>query len=411
MAANEREIILDCLIEINEKGALSHIALRSVLEKYDHLSPNSKAFIKRVVEGTVENQITIDGIIDSYSKVRTGKQKPLIRTLLRMSVYQIMYLDKVPESAVINEAVKLVKKRGFTGLSGFVNGVLRTISKNSEKIRIEDKDVPEWIREHLISCYGEEKTGLILEDINKIHPVTVRLRGEGADPDALEETGILPFAYYLKGRRSPADIKGFKEGAFVIQDVAGMHVCLMADIKEGDKVLDLCAAPGMKALQAYDMGADVTACDISEKKTGLIVDNIRRCVKEDGESRIRTMVSDATVFEPGFENKFDKVICDVPCSGLGVMGRKSDIRHKTKKEDLDELFLIQRKILDNAVRYVKDGGRLIYSTCTMNPGENEENAAYIADRYGFVLEKERQFLPGIDKTDGFYIAVLDKPES
>lgn len=408
MAVNEREIILDCLIEINEKGALSHLVLGDVLLKYDYLTGEKKAFIKKVTEGTVEKLIVIDEVINAYLKNGIGKQKPLVRNLLRMSVYQILFLDKIPDSAVCNEAVKLAKSRGFSGLSGLVNGVLRNICRHKGEVTTDKCGVPEWIREHLVSCYGEDKTKAILDDIDKVHPVTVRLRKDGTDMSVLTPSGILPFAYYLKERVSPRDVRGYEEGTFVIQDVAGMHVALMAEIKSGDNVLDLCAAPGMKSLHAYDMGANVTACDISERKTDLINENIKRCVHNTPEHYIKTVVSDATEFKADFEGAFDVVLADVPCSGLGVMGRKSDIRHKTKKEDLNSLSEYQKKIIDNAVRYVKRGGRLVYSTCTLNPSENEENARYIVDEHGFKLVKESQFFPGIDGTDGFYIAVLIK---
>ncbi len=408
MAVNEREIILDSLIEINEKGSLSHLVLGDVLQKYDYLTGEKKAFIKKVIEGTVEKLIVIDDVINSYIRNGIDRQKPLIRNLLRMSVYQILFLDKIPDSAVCNEAVKLAKSRGFSGLSGLVNGVLRNICRHKDDISTDKCGVPEWIREHLISCYGEDKAEAILGDIDKVHPVTVRIRKKGTDMSVLIPSDILPFAYYLKERVSPKDVKGYEEGSFVIQDVAGMHVALMADIKEGEQVLDLCAAPGMKSLHAYDMGANVISCDISERKTDLINENIKRCIDDTPEHYIKTIVSDATEYKKDFEEEFDVVLADVPCSGLGVMGRKSDIRHKTKKEDLESLSEYQKKIIDNAVRYVKKGGKLVYSTCTLSPAENEENALYAVNKHGFRLIKERQFFQGIDGTDGFYIAVLVK---
>lgn len=408
MAVNEREIILDSLLEINEKGALSHIVLGAVLEKYDYLPDKSKAFIKKVTEGTVEKQISIDKAINRYSKLDAAKLKPVIRTLLRMSIYQILYLDRVPDSAVCNEAVKLAKKRGFKTLSGYVNGVLRNVCKNKDTQDNASSDIPEWITDHLVQCYGQEKAGLMIGDIQKVHPVSVRVRKDGADMSVLKPSGILPFAYYLKEKTAPAHVRGYEEGAFVIQDIAGMHVALMGEIKPGQRVLDVCASPGMKAIHAFDMGGCVTACDISEKKVDMIRKSMERCIESTKDHYMETEVADATVFLPQYAEAFDVVIADVPCSGLGVMGRKSDIRHKTKKEDLDSLPEYQKKILDNVVNYVKKGGRLIYSTCTMNPKENEENVLYLTQKYDFALKTQRQFLPGIDNTDGFFIAVCDR---
>ncbi len=408
MSVNERQAVLDCLIEINEKGSLSHIVIGDVLYKYDYLPPEKKAFIKKVTEGTTEKLLVIDEVLNRYLKNGIDKQKPVIRNLLRMSVYQILFLDKIPDSAVCNEAVKLAKSKGLTGLAGVVNGVLRNICRNKDDITTDKGGVPDWIREHLVESYGEDKACKILEDIDRVHPVTVRVRKKIEDMSSFIPTGILPDAYYLKEHVSPRDVNGYDDGAFVIQDAAGMHVALMADIKEGQDVLDLCAAPGMKSLHVYDMGGNVIACDITERKRALIEDNIRRCVENTPGHFIKTMVSDATVYNSEFEDRFDVVLADVPCSGLGVMGRKSDIRHKTQKEDLSSLSEYQKKIIDNAVRYVKKGGKLVYSTCTLNPGENEENAAYAVRKHSLKLQKEHQFIPGIDKTDGFYIAVLIK---
>lgn len=416
MAVNDREIILDSLIEINVNNRFSHVVESAVLNKHDYLEPERKAFIKKVIEGTLEKQIAIDKIIDRYSKVKSSKLKPLILQLFRMSIYQIVYMDKVPDSAAINEAVKLANKRGFKTLSGFVNGVLRNISRNKDDFAAEKETVvPQWITDHLKASYGEEKTKLILEDILKEHPVTIRVR-DGKWLSKVPE-GLLERVefegqkdiFVLKKGTSVTSLEGFDEGAFVVQDIASMQPVLMAGIKKDDLVLDVCAAPGGKTIQAFDLGAVVVAGDISQHKVDIINQNIDRCVSS-SKDRITARVWDATVPDDKYIGKADVVLADLPCSGLGVMGRKADIVHKTKPEDLISIIEIQKKILDVVWQYVKVGGVLMYSTCTMNPSENEKMSEYIVNNYPFRLDTERQFLPGVDPTDGFYLARLVRTE-
>ena len=411
MAVNEREIVLDSLIEILDKNQFSHVVEKAVLDKYDYLDSKQKAFIKRMCEGTIEKLILIDNVIDSYSKVKVNKQKPVIRGILRLSVYQILFMDKVPDSAVCNEAVKLAGKRGFKSLSGFVNGVLRNISRDKDKIDTGSDNMPEWIKNHLINSYGEEKARTIIEDINKEHPVTIRIRDNSSvtEDDGLTAAEGYDDVYLLTKGISPADIRGYDEGRFTVQDVASIEAVKKAEIKKGDLVLDVCAAPGGKSILAYDLGAKVISRDISDYKVSLIDENIRRCkvnTSTRNDSYIVTQVHDATIKDESLTDKVDVLIADLPCSGLGVMGRKSDIKYKTRKEDLETLPVLQKQIIDVIIGYVKKGGVLMYSTCTMNPAENEEQVKYIIDKYPFKVEYEKQFLPGIDKTDGFYIARL-----
>lgn len=414
MTLNERDIVLESLILIMEKGELSHVVVSSVLDKYDYLEDNVKAFIKRVTEGTIENLISIDEMINGFSKVKVNKMKPLIRTLIRMSVYQIIFMDKIPDSAVCNEAVKLANKHGFRTLGGFVNGLLRNISRNKDSL-IDNLgnglNMPEWIVKHLEESYGKENALTIIEDINKVHPVTIRVRNSDMDTSAFEKVKGVEGAFRIPKGISIKQLPGYEEGYFVVQDAASMMAVLNSTIRKGDFVIDVCAAPGGKTIQALDMGARVLARDISQKKIDKINDNVLRCFSaslKKTKERIITEVFDAT--NEDFKNveKADVVIADLPCSGLGVMGRKSDIRHKTKEEDLKTLPDIQKRIIDSIWKLVKKGGVLMYSTCTMNPLENEDMARYIVENYPFSLEYEKQFLPGIDGTDGFYIARLRK---
>ena len=410
MTENEREIVLESLIEILEKNQFSHIVEKNVLDKYDYLDQAKKSFIKRVTEGTVENLINIDEVINKFSKIQVNKMKPLIRNLIRMSVYQLLYMDKIPDSAVCNEAVKLAGKRGFRSLSGFVNGVLRNIARNKDTIDTKGDNLPVWIKDHLVECYGEGKARLVIDDINKIHPVTLRARGTISDKDKarLSKTGIIENSYYVKEGVSLSDLEGFIDGRLIVQDVASMIPVMEAHIKKGDRVLDVCASPGGKSIQAYDCGANVIARDVSENKVSIIKENIYKYTKNDNDvsNIIEAQVYDARNYDASLNEKMDVVIADLPCSGLGVLGRKSDIRHKTKKEDLESIVSLQREIIDTVWKYVKTGGVLMYSTCTMNPKENEEQVKYILSNFPFSLEYEKQFLPGIDNTDGFYVARL-----
>lgn len=415
---NEREVVLDSLLEIVENGELSHKIEKAVLDKYDYLKANEKAFIKRLTEGTIENLLALDEIIDRYAKTPVRKQKPVIRNVLRLSVYQLLFMDKVPASAVCNEAVKLAGKRGFRTLGGFVNGVLRNISRDRKKIlKNMPSAMPKWIVDHFTKEFGHEVAQKIIEDAQEEHPVTIRVRKELEKYDDLVPAdigffcdgigineNIIPSVYYLKKGKAVKDINGYEDGRFVVQDIASMSVCCMADIKKNDRVLDVCAAPGGKSIQAADMGADVISRDLSESKTDIIRENAIRCKTDN----IKLEVFDATVLDENLINSMDVVIADVPCSGLGVLGRKSDIRFKTLPEDLDTLPVVQRQILDTAVSYVKKNGILMYSTCTLNRKENEEQVRYIIENYPFELEKEHLFIPGVEPADGFYVAKLRK---
>lgn len=409
MALNEREIIYNSLIEIVENGTFSHIVEKNVLDKYDYLENNEKAFIKRVIEGTIENQLIIDKVIDDYSKIKCNKLKPAIRTILRMSIYQILFMDKVPDSAACNEAVKLATRHGFSSLKGYVNGVLRNIVRNKNTIDVKDTEAfPDWIINHFEKNYGKDKARIILEAMQKESPVAIRAREELSDYEGLSKVTSLDNAYIVNKGKSVYEIDGYDEGKFVVQDIGAQRVLSFSEIKKGDLVLDICASPGGKSIHAADLGGIVEARDLTEEKILKIEENIRRCKLCQKEVNVTTRVFDATLYDESSFEKFDLVIADLPCSGLGVMGRKSDIRFKTKKEDLISLSKIQREILVNAVKYVKKGGTLLYSTCTINPDENEKQTEWMRENFNLRLVKEKQFFPGIDDGDGFYVAKLIK---
>lgn len=434
MAENTREIALDILLALERGEDLSHRLIRAALDKYDYLDARDKAFIKRLTEGTIERRIELDHYLDRISSVPVGRMKPLVRCLMRMSVYQLLYMDNVPDSAVCNEACKLAQKRGFGGLKGFVNGVLRGVARQRESLPLPDREnspqeylsvkysMPLWIVELWTKHYGAERTEGILKGLMEIHPVSVRFRS-GLSPKErqaladrmrekgvkLAESGSVPGLYIAENTENITALPGFAEGQFTVQDAGCILAVEAAGIRPGDVVVDLCAAPGGKSILAAEKtgpGGRVYARDVSPGKCALIEENIGRMKLEN----ITVEIHDATLMDEAFRERADVVLADVPCSGLGVAGKKRDIKYRVTGEDLEALERLQREIITNSWSYVKPGGVLLYSTCTIQPGENGEMARWIAREFPFALEEERQFLPGEDDMDGFYYARLRRSD-
>ena len=443
---NTRELILGILLEVNKEGQYSHLVIRSTLEKYQYLEKQERAFISRVCEGTLEYKIRLDYILNQFSTVPAEKMKPVIRELLRSSVYQILYMDSVPDSAVCNEAVKLARKKGFYNLTGFVNGVLRKIAREYGSIRFPGKDQPEeylsviysmpkWVVQRFLEQYGFEKTEKMLESFLKEKPTTIRIREYLVDKKAVleslerqqvtvEKAPYIENAYYLKNYDYLPALEAFRMGTVQVQDVSSMLVGDIADPNEGDYVIDLCAAPGGKTLCIADKlkgTGRVDARDISRSKTDLIRENAIR------QSFLNVVVTekDASQLDSDSLEKADILIADVPCSGLGVMGRKTDIKYKMNPAKIQELAGLQRLILEQASTYVKPGGTLIYSTCTITNEENLDNVKWFTEHFPYELEsldpylcKELQsettskgylqLLPGVHQCDGFFIARMKR---
>lgn len=432
MAENSREIVLDSLLELEREQVFSHKLVKAVLDKYDYLDAKEKRFIKRLIEGCIERRIELDYVLSLYSSVRVNKMKPLIRQLMRMSVYQILYMDAVPDSAVCNEAVKLAAKRKFVGLKGFVNGVLRKIASSKASIPYPKKEedalqymhirysMPEWIVKLWIEQYGAEDAEKILEGLMQIHPVTIRF-GQSVSEEQVQSCindwtakGVvvtsmpeLSYAYGLEGVEGVAGLKGFSEGLFTVQDISSMLAVENAGIREGDFVMDICAAPGGKTMLAAGKAGKVLSRDVSEAKVELINENVARMGLAD---KVICQVFDATKTDEEYIEKADVVIMDVPCSGLGVMGKKRDIKYNVSPESLESLTELQKRIVDSSWQYVKKGGILQYSTCTIHAAENEEMVEWICANYPFRLEKKEQILPGFTKADGFFYARLVRNE-
>lgn len=435
---NSREIILDILLEILEYGSYSHLVLRQALEKYQYLEKQDRAFITRVSEGTVERQILLDHVIDRFSKIKTKKLKPVIRTILRMSVYQILYMERVPDSAVCNEAVKLAKKRKFDGLSGFVNGVLRSISREKGNLTFTDPSVeycmPAWILDMWEKDYGREKAVSMASSFLNDNRLAVRCNLSMASKEEIlkslkeqgitvEESAFSDRILFLKNYDYLDQVDAFQKGFICVQDLSSSLIGRIAAPKEGDFVLDVCSAPGGKTMDAADRlfgTGQVEARDLTDYKISLVENNLARC----GFSNIRTKVWDARLLDENVVGKADIVLADLPCSGLGIIGKKPDIRLRITGEEINALAALQREILSTVWKYVKPGGLLVYSTCTINKKENEENAAWILKNLPFreksieeLLPKELkkdckgnqiQLLPGIHPCDGFFIAAFER---
>lgn len=440
---SEREIVLAVLTEVLEDGRFSHVVLRSVLEKYQYLQKKERAFITRVTEGTLEHLIEIDYILDTFSKIEVKKMKPVIRNILRSSVYQLKYMDSVPDAAVCNEAVNLAVKKGFRSLKGFVNGLLRNVARNLESVVYPSEglealsirySMPVWILNMWSAVYDAGSLETMLAAFQEEMPLTIRCNQVRATPGQLrarlEAEGVkvrqhpyLPYAFWISGYDHLQSLKSFQEGWFSVQDVSSMLAVELSGVKEGDQVLDVCAAPGGKALhmaEKLNQTGHVRARDLTEYKVRLIEENIRR----EGAANIEAAVWDAAQPEAGSADSADIVMADVPCSGLGVLGRKTDLRYKVTPEGLEDLVRLQRKILSTVQAYVKPGGTLMYSTCTIHSGENEENVRWFLEHFPqFALQSLKtdvceelrdrvdeegwlQLLPGINKSDGFFIAKL-----
>lgn len=451
-----REIVLEMLMQVQEQEKLSHKVLAKGLAANPDLTCADKALAVRIFQGTLERKRTLDWIIEQQAGRPMTKMKPLVRNLLRMGAYQILFLEQVPNSAACNEAVNLIKKRGMIGLSGFVNGVLRGIARNLDnypdtesflKVFSEDMteterlgflySMPDWLVIYWQRRYPKDIVQKMLAAFLENPPLSIHhnvSRGTlGELKDALEEDGVTfePGVYadnalLLRDVGNPARLRAFTEGRFTVQDESSILAGKILPLKKGMTVLDLCAAPGGKAMHAADMlaalgGGRVIAGDLTESKVRMVREQAARI----GLDNVECVVWDARQPNPALKESVDLVLADLPCSGLGVIGRKPDIRWKTEYEDILELARLQKEILFTAVSYVKPGGYLSYSTCTLTKEENEDNVEYLQS-LGMELcdissylpkslrtEKTKQgqltLIPGIQKTDGFFASLLKKP--
>lgn len=489
---NVRALALETLTEIDREDRNASEAIQATLRNYQYLDKKDRSFYTRICQGTLEYRIQLDYLIDQVSKTPVRKCKPYIRNLLRMSLYQIRYMDRSLNAAVCNEAVKLAKMKGFQNLSGFVNGVLRNLIRQQEQLQLPklpsalpetsskekqqqyEKElqtyysitysVPEWLVEKLLTWYSNDIVEAVLRAFLRESPLCVRvnlLKTTTEDvKQELEAAGIhVEYGNYCKNILQLSEynylkrIPAFRTGSITVQDesscLQGYLLCLnevyqnlemQGSAPDSLCILDICAAPGGKAMYAAEqlqMAAGnlqagwILARDVSEFKTERIRENVERM----GYENIRIQVWDALQFDEAMAGKADVLIADVPCSGLGVLGRKQDIKYRMKPEQLSELVRLQRQIVETSVPYLKPDGYLIYSTCTLNPAENEEQIRWMEETLGLeavsirdclpeklTLEIEHQtgtdldagyctLLPGLQACDGFFLAKLRKKKS
>lgn len=398
---SEREAVLGLLSSVFSEGEFLHLALRKLFTDHPYFDKRQRAFITRLAHGTVERYIQLDYCISLYSKTALKKMKPLLLQALRLSAYQLLFMDKIPPHAAINESLKYLKKRKLQGLVPFANAILRRISQDKDvllkKLKEEHKEdaigvaLPEELFRFLVKEYGIPDTMKIAEAF---------LQSEGG--------------FFIRNKKGEGEkLSGnlmeeerFLSGEVTIQDFSSQEVAKLAVLPQGARVLDCCSAPGGKACHIASLMKGqgmVYARDEKADKLHFIEENKKRLHIDNMEIEAwDARVADSRFIEDGKGN-LDLVLCDVPCSGLGVIGKKADIRLHFTEEGVRSLQKLQREILNTVQTYVKPGGQLIYSTCTLSKEENEENRDYILSHFPYQLKKEKKFFPG-EPGDGFYYA-------
>ncbi|HAG68739.1 MAG TPA: 16S rRNA (cytosine(967)-C(5))-methyltransferase [Lachnospiraceae bacterium] len=441
---NIRRIALETLMLAEREQAKSDKVLKDVLEKYSYLDNRELSYLNRLVNGVIERKLELDYITGCFSSVKPQRMKPAVRMILRMGTYELLYMDSVPDHAAVSEAVRLVKGTGLKNLAGFVNGVLRSIARNRDGIVYPDRErdtagylstvcsVPLHIVNLLLKELGEDTAERVLREQLLPRPVFIRVNesrvtGEELGEELLRagiETTPAPYVSCALTVTSPEGLfesRPFKEGLFGVSDISSMLAVCLSGVKKGDRVLDVCAAPGGKTCHVLDIldgSGEVVARDISPEKVSLIDENIKR---QGFKGNVETQVLNALSVREGDMGRFDVLLADLPCSGLGVMGRKKDIKYRLSEDDLKLLSELQRDILRAVSGYVRPGGILMYTTCTIDSLENEANYEFIKNELPFepvalspLLPKELmngtaesgylQLLPGIHRSDGFFIA-------
>ncbi len=385
--ASPRTEAVKLLMKIEKDSSYSALSLSAMLKKSDFSDVRDVNFASALLYGVLEHKITLDYNIALYLNSSISKLKPAVLNILRVGAFQLLYLDKIPVSAAVNESVKISKKLNASYASGLINAVLRKISANGLKLPVNGSDayvlsvkysVDETIVGCLIRDYGVDKTREFLDVYNGRRPIFIRrnslLCSDSELINSLSEDGVSVSCTDLDGCFSVAhtgdiaELNAYKNGLFHVQDKSSQFCCKILDVKEGDSVLDCCAAPGGKSFtvaQYLNKNGNLLSCDIFEHKTKLILSGAERL----GIDNISVECIDARELGNKY-SEFDKVLCDVPCSGFGVIGRKPEIRYKSY-DDVKDLPEIQRQILYSCAATVKKGGVLVYSTCTLNKEEND----------------------------------------
>lgn len=439
-----RNLAVKVLYKIDEEKSYSNIVLDEVLNSNrEKLTNKDIGFISELVYGVTTWRLTLDTIIQKYSKIKLKKIAPIVKNILRIGAYQILYLDKIPKSAAVNESVNLCKKYSVKS-TGFVNAILRKIDKkdldelNNIKNDIERisklASMPEWIVKKLMSELGIEKAQEVCINsnikpkmsvrVNKLKITKEELIKKLKENDIETEDGILDDFIYLNSVKNITNLEEYKEGLFTMQDEAAALTALVLNPKENDNILDCCSAPGGKTTYLAELinnNGKITAWDLYENRLKLVNQNEKRL----GINIIDTQTNDATKLKDKDIEKYDKVLLDVPCLGLGVMRRKPDIKWQREEKDVENISKIQLEILEVCSKYVKKGGKLLYSTCSILKEENEDIIEkFLKNNNEFKIispdnNKLNEFRENIEnqryiklypnnKNDGFFICLLEK---
>lgn len=401
-----RKLALEALYKIDKEEAYSNIVLDELLNKNRNVLSNKDInFISELVYGVTTWKLTLDTIIQKYSKIKIKKISPWVINILRMGAYQIVFLDKVPKSAAVNESVNLCKKYGGKSV-GFVNAILRKVEKSDYLELFEIKNdiekiskttsMPEWIVRELNKEFDPEKVNEICENSNLKPKITIRINNLKITKNELKkslqskeievEDGIIEDFLYLKNVKNITNLDEYKKGLFTMQDESAGLTALVLNPKEGESILDCCSAPGGKTTYIAELmnnNGNIKAWDLYKHRLDKVQENSKRL----GIDIIKTEENDATVLKEEYIEKFDKILIDAPCLGLGVIKRKPDIKWQRKFEDIEEISKIQEKILNTCSEYLKKGGILVYSTCSIVKSENDKIVEKFLKSENFELEE------------------------
>ena len=413
-----REAALLALNDILYNGKYSNIAVKEMLGKCRGMDKTEKAFFTNLVYGVISRHFTLEYLISQYSAIKLKKLARYVKIILELGFYQLIYLDKVPESAAVNECVKLSKRYCKKGSDRFINGVLRAFLKNRCVIPDDNLAVKYSFSQEMtkmfLEQFGYEFAQQLMHALNTPPDIMLRPNILKTDADKLSElltsdgieNTVTDYGMVISDGFDVASNRLYKEGYFTPQDRGAYTASMVLAPKEGETIIDMCSAPGGKATHIAELIKDngnILAFDIHEHKVSLIDNSAKRL----GLKSINAQVGDSAVYNSKLNGIADRVLCDVPCSGWGIIRRKPDI--KLSHTDLCELYDIQKKILDNGAKYVKIGGCIVYSTCTVNKKENEEIVSeFLSKNKNFEKTYEKNFYPNIDGCDGFYVCRLNK---
>ena len=395
MIDKTRELALKILYKIDKEKAYSNIVLNEMInQNKKELTNKDIGLISEIVYGTTTWRLTLDEIIKKYSNIKLKKISNWILNILRMGIYQIVFLDKIPKSAAVNESVNLAKRYGHKSSSNFVNAILRKVSKKDYEDFYQIKDdiqrisitnsMPKWIIEELAKQLGDMKKVEEIAINSNVKPhLSIRINNLKIKDDSkkdfikrLEEKdikikqGLLKDFLIVENAKNIENMEEFRQGLFTIQDETAGLIPIILNPNKTDVILDACSSPGGKTTYLAELMENqgkIEAWDIHEHRTKLVENAAKRL----GITNIETKVNDATIYNEKYKEKFDKILLDVPCLGIGVLRRKPDIKWQKSKEDINEITKIQKKILENCSQYLKKGGELVYSTCSILKEENE----------------------------------------